>query len=510
LLSFCLFLFPPHFWEDRRVSAGPPTYNYDLTNALDLAHQNLLGPLPSRWKAELQALRDRCVLGPNKRERLECPSCTYAYDDELPSWTRSPVYLGQNRWLAVKVLSRVWEEGPNSSRGEQRPGQSGEQDQDQEALLAAREEEIVGILFRFWRNVLQFADHNTYRARLADLLSRFGNAEQRAGNPQVPLLQHLTAVGLPERGFRYPAPIRKVLSGVESHTVAYALKATYVSLLTFLRHLLRTALRRRYLPEREFKLRDDVLEHLEVNAKAAVVLKSPDGLSVEMEVGPDTRGDFPEANKPDLYGLYYRYINCSLRRKLLDLVTRLVPGAPKKQSFLSADGVDLLGNVFVRNFLALEVYLRPGTTLQAVTCCTLGQFLTLFDQNSEPQTVAFVRPEQEYHWVAALDEVSKTEVVTAEGSVVSAVASYAKCIRPAFLGPPEQDSSDHLPLFPLCGGKRMRTLVSCMYVFFKLLGEKPPGVDLTPRSVHHLKEDLVKEIRIKAILRSGITDSQRP
>jgi hypothetical protein len=490
-----------------------------LLNALDLACENLLGPSPSKWTAELCRLRDRCAQGPERRQGLACPACTYAYEEELPDWTRSPVYLGRNRWLAVKVLTRTLEECPACQRRlpadrasrhrEECVGKSvsspADGSQEREQILAEREEEIKAVLFSYWKNILLFANPECYGDKLADLLRRFGGAQRPV------LLQELTAVGVSEAQFTHPAPIRVVLTGLESPTMGFSLKATYFKLLLFLRHVLSTALKKGFLPEKEFRSRDDTLEHFMENARAAVVQRSSDGLTYEMRVGPRTRPDFPDPERPDLHGFYTRYVNSPMRLQLLERIANWNPVADRKASLKDAAGFEWTSPVAIRNVLVLEVFLHAGTSVDAVTASTLAQFKKLFDRSSvqhAPESV--VGASREYHWVVELSEPpGKTVLLYAQGLVVRAIASYAKHLRPTFLKGREPGSTEQLPLFPLEGGARMRTLVSSLYLFFKLSGGgKPDRLSLAPNTIWEVKEQLVKEVRIREIVRGVSAEAE--
>lgn len=485
-----------------------------LTNALDLAHDSQLPRAPGKWETELRAVMDKCGFGLASKERLDCPACSYAFESELPDWCRSPVYVGKSQWLAVRVLSRVWEICPACRQklsprklGDHAAGCQGKTATSQEkptadgsdAADAAREERVRLILFDYWKRVLHYGNPELHRVMLADLLDRF-----RSGADAAPvLLQQLTAVGVPVNDFSYPAPIRTVLARSETHTKGYSTKATYVSLVTFLRHLLCTALRRGYLNEREFKSRDDTLEFLEANARAAVIRKSADGVFFEMEERPESRADFPPPNKPDLYGTYSAYMESPLRRRLLARIANLKPETTSGRTFKHPSGLEMLSPTCARNFLALEVFLRQGTTAEAVLSCTYGQFQELYDDHSDRPS-GFIAANKEYHWTSSWSERPNQEVLRAEGSVVRAIKSYAACLRPAFFKDHGPDSTDHLPLFPLQGGAAMHSLVSSIHLLFKICERRPPNVEVSHPTVRALKEEIVKEARIKQLLaRSG-------
>ncbi len=455
---------------------------------------------------ELQKLQTNFVSDEEKIEWLACPACSFAFKEELPPWTRDPVYLGQNKWLSVCVFTKILRECSachlkvpsdqavkHSEKCAGKGIRTEEEILSQEMSSSSREEELKSILFSFWENVQHFEDPDGYRDRLSELLVLFGTVNRDDNLPGV-LLQNLAAVGLPMQEFMYPASIEAVLLGADNGSKCHSIRSVYVQLLTFLRHLLSTALEKGYLPEGEFQSRDNVLKLLQNNARAAILQDPVAVPTLEVKVAAGNPDKFCHSKQPNLCGAYSRYLNSPLRERLLERIVSLTPGTQKKESFINESGSEMLTPVWVRNFLALEVYLRKGTTAEAVTACTLDQFQNLFDHHSRRQTFPSLVGNQQYHWLAALgDSSSEAEVLNAQGIVARAICSYVRCLRPAFFKGQELLSTERLPLFPLDGGHRMRNLVSCMYLFFKFCGGKPNNLELSPSNIHALKEDVVKE-----------------
>ncbi len=467
-----------------------------LLNSLDLATGGLIGRPASRWEAELERLQEA------GKPRPAPPAFS---EPELPHWTRSLVPLGQSRWLSLEVVSRTLGQCPacgdrvRAREVEEHTARCfGRWSQYEPVPASEREEAAKRVLFAYWESVLHMPEPDAYEERLSELLARFGASRRAARGPPL-LLRQLTAVSLPYKTFSFPAPIGTILAGVPSRTVGYAIRAAYVALLSFLRHLLGTALKKGYLSEPKFACRDRTLEHLLDRAKEAVLQPTTVGLGFEVAFGPAFHRDHPVAERPDLRRAYRSYTEDPLRQELLDRIIALAPRAQRRDSLTHPDGTELLGPVFVRNFLALEVYLREGATSEAVLQTTLGQFLSPPEHPISPRHAG-----KEHSWATPLSGPSENGVLTADATLASALRSFAKYLRPAFLKGLLPRDSHRLPLFPLQGGRQMKTLASCLHPFFKLGGGERGGWNLTPSTLSALKGEASRDLRIRHILSESL------
>jgi hypothetical protein len=231
--------------------------------------------------------------------------------------------------------------------------------------------------------------------------------------------------------------------------------------------------------------------------------QSPEKVTLLRTALPRTRGsDFQRdsAEGPGQPNALERYLESPLRLQWLRRLAELTGENKDTPPLTNPDGCKLLTPLWTRNFLALEVYLRAGTTSEAVTCCTLGQFRHLLDEFDERRGPDTLSDKDEYHWLAALENPRDTEVLRAGGAVVRAIFKYVQYLRPSFFRGRCLPSSERLPLFPLEGGHRMTGLLPSMNLLHKVAGAKPDGFELGRDNVDPFKERMVQDLVLKGQL----------
>jgi hypothetical protein len=248
---------------------------------------------------------------------------------------------------------------------------------------------------------------------------------------------------------------------------------TYLALLQWLRSLVREAATKGLLSPPECQTRE----------RALALRYEETGREVIVQLGDKTFG----ARGPTLEGILFRYFGCPERNRLLNILSD-GPGL-RANSLKLPDGTEMLCGAFVRNLLALELFLNRGTTAAAVTGCSLADFERR-RRRSEGAPVAGTPGTAglAYRWSSSPG--GKEEELSGSERLVRAIEGYAAHFRPSQV----RDARRGNPLFAVQGGGGLKSLTASLAIFFKLARGKPAGLLVSPATVEAVRDSLYETL----------------
>jgi hypothetical protein len=342
------------------------------------------------------------------------------------------------------------------------------------ALPYDSEAAAAAALFRFWETEARFSSPDLYSTLVREVLEGCAPPGRRYGFSLRGILRLASAecdgLFLP----RVSAVVRKCKTVVEGRR----LQTTYVHILKWLGVELAGAAMCGRLTDLQFAQRRDLLTELVADAGERQLVMRPDGTWF--------------ACRPELEGILWKYYASEARIALLNFLaraeSRVSPGSP-----LPAGGSDVPSPEWVRNFLALELFLRQGISAGAVLRGTLGEFQGRGAWRCGEPRKGRLPAEPGVSWTV---EACSGERLVADARLGRALEGYVRSFRKLLLNPKPKLSAGGggeagLPLFPAQGGGTMRSLVPSLQMFFAMAGELPQGRGLKRLSHEELRDELL-------------------